>query len=96
MFGRYPNRRLTLRDVLRVRLQRALLLIPVYAALEVGGVLPDLRDFLRTHGPELAAQLSARSAVSDPSARPELLEGRRGCIRPVEGTAIRFQRPGDC
>lgn len=93
MFGRYPNRRLTLKDVLLVRLQRALLLLPMFLTLEFAGVLPALRDVVRTRGPGLVWQLNALPTGSE---APVASDPGRSCVRAVEGTAIVFQRPGAC
>jgi len=87
IFGRYANRRLTLRDVLRVRLERAVLMLPIFLLLEPGGALPALRAFVTLRGPEFVAAIDALAARRAPPTASD-------CTTVMRGADIVFRRSG--
>ncbi len=60
MFARYPkDRRLTLRDLIRVKVQRKLITWPIYGLILLSGVFDDVRADALAKAPQLATQLEA-------------------------------------
>ena len=98
MFRR-PTRRLTLRDLIRARVRRLLIVGPLYAGLLLSGALDPVREplvaRLNAELTLLAAHLPKAGAAERPRA---VAEAERGCAPVTRGTAggIVFHRAEGC
>ena len=98
MFRR-PTRRLTLRDLIRARVRRLLIVGPLYAGLLLSGALEPVRGPLLARLDAELTRLAAHLPKAGTTGRPRALaEADRGCAPVTRGTrgGIVFHRAEGC